>query len=75
MAGFFECDNEPSGFIKCGEFLDKVRKSYLLRKASASWSLFQGHIILTLTFGVRKCMFIPSVTFERMSRASAVETK
>jgi hypothetical protein len=22
VAGTGECDNEPSGFIKCGEFLD-----------------------------------------------------
>jgi hypothetical protein len=31
-AGACECDNELSGSIKCGEFLD-----YLLRKDSAPW--------------------------------------
>ena len=25
MASPFECGNEPSGFIECGEFLDWVR--------------------------------------------------
>jgi len=25
VAGTFECGNEPSGYIKCGEFLDWLR--------------------------------------------------
>jgi hypothetical protein len=25
VAGTFECGNEPSGSIKCGEFLDYLR--------------------------------------------------
>jgi hypothetical protein len=25
VAGTFECGNEPSGSIKCGEFLDQLR--------------------------------------------------
>jgi hypothetical protein len=25
VTGFCECGNEPSGSIKCGEFLEKVR--------------------------------------------------
>ena len=37
MAGTCECDNEPSGSIKCGEFLDKLRTGQLL-KDSAPWS-------------------------------------
>ena len=33
-----ECDNEPSGSIKCGEFLDYLKKYQLLKKDSAPWS-------------------------------------
>ena len=36
--GHLECDNEPSGFIKCGEFLDQLKTGYLLKKDSAPWS-------------------------------------
>ena len=32
---FCECGNEPSGSIKCEEFLEKQKTSYLLRKDSA----------------------------------------
>ena len=34
------CDsgNEPSGSVKCGEFLDYLQTSYLLKKVSAPWS-------------------------------------
>ena len=32
MAGTCECSNEPSGSIKCGEFLDE-----LLKKDSVPW--------------------------------------
>ena len=39
MAGSYECGNEPSGSIKCGEFLDWLRTCYLLKKISAPWSL------------------------------------
>ena len=37
MAGTCELGNEPSGCIKCGEFLDKLRTGSLL-KDSAPWS-------------------------------------
>jgi hypothetical protein len=33
-----ECGNEPSGSIKCREFLDYLRTCWLFRKDSASWS-------------------------------------
>ena len=38
MADACECGNEPSGSVKCGEFLDQMRTSYLLKKDSAPWS-------------------------------------
>ena len=38
MAGICECGNEPSGSIKCGEFLDWLKTGYLLKKDSAVWS-------------------------------------
>ena len=38
MAGTYECGNEPSGSIKCGEFLDYIKTGYLLKKDSAPWS-------------------------------------
>ena len=33
-----ECGDEPSGSVKCGEFLDYLQASQLLRKDSAPWS-------------------------------------
>ena len=38
MVGTCECSNERSGSIKCGEFLDLLRKFQLLRKGSAACS-------------------------------------
>jgi hypothetical protein len=38
VAGTCECGNEHSGSIKCGEFLDWLKTSYLLKKDSAAWS-------------------------------------
>ena len=38
VAGTCECCNEPSGSIKCREFLDQLRIGYLLKKDSAPWS-------------------------------------
>jgi len=34
--GHFECANETSGYIKCGEFLDWLRTGYLLKKDTAA---------------------------------------
>ena len=39
MAGSCDCGNEPSGSIKCGEFLDLLRTGWLLKKDSAPWSM------------------------------------
>jgi hypothetical protein len=38
VARSWECGNEASGSIKCGEFRNCLRTSWLLRKDSASWS-------------------------------------
>ena len=35
MAGACECSNEPSGSIKCGEFLDQLTTGQLREKDSA----------------------------------------
>ena len=37
MAGTCECGNEPSGFIKCGEFLDWLRTGQVLKMDCAPW--------------------------------------
>ena len=45
-----ECGNEPSGSIKCGEFLDQLRYSQLVKKDSAPWSQFLVWLVSQLTF-------------------------
>ena len=37
VADTCECGNEPSGSVKCGEFLDQLQTSQLLKKDSAPW--------------------------------------
>jgi len=39
VADACECGNEPSGSVKCGEFLDYMQTSLLL-KDSAPWSKY-----------------------------------
>jgi hypothetical protein len=53
--GSCEYVNEPSGSIKCGEFLGKLKKYSLPNKASASWSLI-AFIMLgaAITIGLNK---------------------
>ena len=34
----YECGDEPSGSVKCGEFLDQLQTSQLLKKNSAPWN-------------------------------------
>ena len=41
MAEACECGNEPSGSVKCGEFLDQLQTSQLLKKDSAPWSKYE----------------------------------
>jgi hypothetical protein len=38
VLGACECGNEPSAYIKCGEFLYLLKTFWLLRKESAAWS-------------------------------------
>jgi len=38
VAGTCKSDNEPSGSIKCGKFLDWQRTGWLLKKDSVPWS-------------------------------------
>ena len=42
VAGCNEYGNEPSGSIKCGEFLDCLTTDQLLKKDSALWSSISG---------------------------------
>jgi hypothetical protein len=37
VVGFCDCGNEPSGSMKCGEFIDKLTTCQLLRKDSKFW--------------------------------------
>jgi hypothetical protein len=34
-----ECGSEPSGSIKCGEFVVQLKTGQLLKKGSAVWSI------------------------------------
>jgi hypothetical protein len=36
VEGTCDCGNEPSGSVKCGEFLDQLRTNWLLKKDSAA---------------------------------------
>ena len=38
VADACECGNGPSGSVKCGEFLDQLQTSQLLKKDSATWN-------------------------------------
>ena len=38
VAGTCECGNEPSGSIKCEEFIDYLKTGQLLKKDPAAWS-------------------------------------
>ena len=40
VADACEYGNEPSGSMKCGEFLDQLQISQLLKKDSAPWSKY-----------------------------------
>ena len=38
MANACKCGNEPSGSVKCWEFIDQLQTGWLLKKDSAPWS-------------------------------------
>jgi hypothetical protein len=38
--GSCKCGNEPSGSIKCGEFLDWLKTGWLLKKDLVPWSKY-----------------------------------
>jgi hypothetical protein len=40
VAGTYDCDNELSCSIKCGEFPDELKTDQLLKKDSALWSKY-----------------------------------
>jgi hypothetical protein len=40
-SGTCECQNDPSGSIKCGEFLDYMRTCSLHRKDCAPWNYLE----------------------------------
>ena len=43
VAGTCECGNQPSGSIKCEEFLDQLKTSQLLKKDSTPWSMINKY--------------------------------
>ena len=47
VMGTCECGNEPSGSIKCGEFLERLRTGRLLKNDSAPWSKYYYFFQLT----------------------------
>ena len=71
VADACECGNEPSGSVKCGEFLDRLQTSQLLKKDSAPWSkkvriflllLVSMQCIISRTIGPS----FPSTTFQSL---------
>ena len=38
VAGMHECGNEPTGSIKCWDFLDQLKTGQILKKDSDPWS-------------------------------------
>ena len=57
VADACECGNEPSGCIKCGEFLDQLQTSQLLKKDSAPWSKY---VLLKQYTCILHNLFFPS---------------
>ena len=55
VADACECGNELSGSVKCGEFLDYLQTSQLLKKDSAPW----GKYIITVSMTTKTGMQIP----------------
>ena len=54
-----ECRNELSGSVKCGEFLDQLQTSQLLKKDSTPWSNTTYKVRMNEilnTFATRECV-------------------
>ena len=49
VADACECGNEPWGSVKCGEFLDQLQTSQLL-KDSAPWSKYRVFLNVAMIF-------------------------
>ena len=45
LADACECGNEPSGSVKCGEFLDQLQTSQLLKNDSVPWSKYENQSV------------------------------
>ena len=62
VADAFECGNEPSGSVKCGEFLDQLQNSQLLKKDSAPWSKKGVNILYAFYHKIQRSV-VSFVTF------------
>ena len=70
VAGTCDCGNDPSGSIKCGEFLDQLRTGQLLKKNYAPWSKYVSE------FGKESAhKFVFGNLWRRFSRGWAVNVK
>jgi hypothetical protein len=54
VAGACKCGDEPSGSIKCGEFLDWLRDSYLLKDCTAWRQSISYALCVTVGNDVRR---------------------
>ena len=55
MAGTGECGNESSGYIQCGEYLDQLKTSYLLKKDFAPC---RSKCVVTVSHIVQRYIFV-----------------
>ena len=82
VADACECDNEPWGSVKCGEFLDQLKTSQLLKKDFAPWTKYgvlQGDQIkaggMNSTFSRRYKSFIRICNISDGEEVIAQETQ
>ena len=47
MAGSCECGSELPGSIKCGEFIDKLRTSWLIKRDFAPFYWLAGWLVIS----------------------------
>ena len=67
MAGTCECGYEPSGSIKCGEFLDWLRTDQLLQSVSAAACSKYRKVLLEAELRTLRRIFQALLHFERRS--------